>query len=291
MTKGYPNKGGRHGDAGLKIGREGLEPVFDFVAMAQKEKKPFSLWYAPFLPHTPHTPPERILKSYRDKGLSASVAKYYAMCEWFDETCGQLLDHLDEEGLRDDTLVLYVADNGWIQQENSNGYAPRSKRSPYEGGTRTPIMLRWPDVIPPAARPELCSSIDLVPTILSAAGAKIPGKLDGLNLLPTIRDGKPLGRKAIFGESFAHDIADIENPEASLLYRWVIEDQWKLLLTYDGAQGRMKYPPAGFAPQLYELKNDPLEKTNLAGDHPELVARLSKRIDGWWPVTKRKQSP
>jgi uncharacterized sulfatase len=85
-------------------------------------------------------------------------------------------------------------------------------------------MLRWPGVIPPAARPELCSSIDLAPTILSAAGARIPDKLDGLDLLPAIRDGKPLGRNAIFGESFAHDIADIEDPEASLLFRWVIED-------------------------------------------------------------------
>ena len=62
MTHGDPKRGGRHGDAGLKIGRNGLKPITDFVKLAQKEEKPFLLWYAPFLPHTPHNPPERLLK-------------------------------------------------------------------------------------------------------------------------------------------------------------------------------------------------------------------------------------
>ena len=86
MTRGFPEPGGRHGDDGLKIGREGLEPIQKFVDMAVDQEKPFFLWYAPFLPHTPHRPPERLLKKYRD-GRPLTVAKYYAMCEWFDETC------------------------------------------------------------------------------------------------------------------------------------------------------------------------------------------------------------
>ena len=64
------------------------------------------------------------------------------MCEWFDETCGELLDFLDENKLADDTLVLFVTDNGWIQSTDSGRYAPKSKRSQYDGGIRTPIMLR-----------------------------------------------------------------------------------------------------------------------------------------------------
>ena len=123
----------------------------------------------------------------------------------------------------------------------------------------------------PADRPELCSSIDIVPTILAAAGAEIPQRLPGLNLLPNLQEGTPIERDAIFGESFAHDIADIENPQASLLYRWVIRDHSKLLLTYDGRPGRMKYPPSGGQPQLFDLKSDPHEKVNLAAKQPELV--------------------
>lgn len=149
MTRGFPERGGRHGDDGLKIGREGMEPVTDFIDTAVDDDKPFFLWYAPFLPHTPHNPPERILEKYQEPGRPAALAKYYAMCEWFDETCGQLISHLQDSGVYENTLIVYVTDNGWIQRtpemELPEGwrpsFAPRSKQSPYEGGTRTPIML------------------------------------------------------------------------------------------------------------------------------------------------------
>lgn len=290
MTRGFPNKGGRHGDDGLKIGREGLQPVFDFVDMATTEKKPFFLWYSPFLPHTPHNPPERILAKYRDKVDSLSVAKYYAMCEWFDETCGQLLDYLDQKGLTNNTLVYYICDNGWIQNPEGNNYAPRSKQSPNEGGTRQPILLSWPGVIKPGKHEELASSIDLVPTILSAAGARIPNNLPGVDLMPLIRDGKKLERDEIFGEGFAHDVANVDKPEDSLLYRWVIEGKWKLLLTYDGQVGRYasSHPRTEKRPQLFDLLADPNEDNNLASKNPEVVERLATKIADWWPVTERK---
>jgi uncharacterized sulfatase len=279
MTQGYPNKGGRHGDAGLRIGRDGMEPVFDFMDRSVADEKPFFVWYAPFLPHTPHNPPPRLFEKYQTKGVPDRIAKYFAMCEWFDETCGALIGHIDESGIAENTLVIYVTDNGWIQTE-SGGYGPRSKRSPYEGGTRTPIMFRWTGVIPAADRPELCSSIDIVPTILAAANAKGPHDFPGLNLLPYLKTGEVIGRDTLFGESFAHDIADIENPQASLLYRWVIHGHDKLILTYDGAPGRMKYPPQGGEPQLFDLKGDPDEKVNLATENPDLVKQLTALLDG-----------
>lgn len=287
MTRGYPKPGGRHGDDGLKIGREGMEPVFDFVDSAVADEKPFFLWYAPFLPHTPHNPPARLNDKYLAKGFTGEVAKYYAMCEWFDETCGALVNHLDEAGVGENTLIVYVADNGWIQAD-SGSYEPRSKRSPNEGGTRTPIMFRWPETVEAADRPELCSSIDIVPTILAAAGVKGPHDFPGLNLLPELKSGDTIDRNVLLGESFAHDIADIHRPEASLLYRWVIEDEMKLLLTYDGTQGGMKYRPQDFRPQLYDLGKDPNETNNLASSNPEAVQRLAKRIENWWPATGRK---
>ena len=281
MTKGFPNPGGRHGDAGLKIGREGMAPVFDFIDSSVKDDTPFFVWYAPFLPHTPHNPPARLFDKYKAKGTPDRIAKYHAMCEWFDETCGALMAHLDKSGIAEDTLVIYVTDNGWIQTEQG-GYGPRSKRSPYEGGTRTPIMFRWPGTIPAADRPELCSSIDIVPTILAATGAKGPHNFPGLDLLPQLKSGETIPRDTLFGESFAHDIADIHKPSDSLLHRWVIRGHDKLLLTYDGAPGKMKYRATDGAPQLYDLKTDPGENANLANKKPGLVKALSGLLDDWY---------
>ncbi|MEO0415550.1 MAG: sulfatase-like hydrolase/transferase, partial [Verrucomicrobiota bacterium] len=287
MTKGYPHKGGRHGDAGLKIGREGMKPVFDFIDRSVDAEKPFFVWYAPFMPHTPHTPPDRLFKKYQAKGLPEAIAKYYAMCEWFDETCGALVNHIDDAGVGEDTLIIYVTDNGWIQTE-ARGYGPRSKRSPYEGGARTPIMFRWPKTIPAADRAELCSSIDIVPTILAAAGAEGPHDFPGLNLLPEMKSGDAIKRDAIYGEIFAHDVPDIENPQASLLYRWVIQGHDKLILTYDGEPGKMKYPAVSGEAQLYDLKKDPFEKSNLAKGNSDRVKELSELLESWYVPEQRE---
>ncbi len=290
MTRGFPERGGRHGDDGLAIGREGMEPIEDFVAMARSQDRPFFLWYAPFLPHTPHNPPERLLARYRDKVDSIHVARYYAMCQWFDETCGRLLGILDEHGIREETLVVYVTDNGWIQNPDRRGYGPRSKQTAHEGGIRTPVMLSWPGVLEPADRPETVTSLDLFPTILAAAGAEVPEGLPGLDLLPQLKTREPIARERIFGEGFAHDIADLDQPEASLLYRWVIQGRWKLILTYDGKANRYQatHPRSDPRPQLYDLEADPHERTNLAAEHPLRVEQLAGAIGRWYPVRQRQ---
>jgi len=292
MTRGFPQPGGRHGDDGLKIGREGMTPVLEFIDQAVAEQKPFFLWYAPFLPHTPHTPPDLLFQKYKAKGVASDfVARYYAMVEWFDETCGQLLDHLEAKGLTRDTLVVYLGDNGWIQQPDGPGFAPRSKQSANEGGTRQPTLFCWPGVVRPGKRGEqLCSSVDIVPTALAAAGAAVPKELPGYNLLPILKSGQPTLRQVVFGETFAHDVADIDKPEESLLYRWVIEGKWKLLLTYDGKLGRYAahHPRTEKRPQLFDLLADPHEDRNLAAQNPELVARLAEKLQDWWPVNERQ---
>ena len=293
MTRGFPQPGGRHGDDGLRIGREGMEPIFSFIDEATAARKPFFIWYAPFLPHTPHTPPDRLFQKYKAKGVASDhVARYYAMVEWFDETCGQLFDRLEAKGLTRDTLVVYIADNGWIQQENGPGYAPRSKQTAHEGGVRQPTLFSWPGTIVPGRRGgQLCSSVDIVPTLLAAAGAAIPAGLPGLNLLPVLRTGTPTPRQEVFGETFAHDIADLERPAASLVYRWVIEGRWKLLLTYDGAVSARyasSNPRTELRPQLFDLLADPHEDRNLAAANPEVVARLAARLKGWWDASPRQ---
>lgn len=293
MTRGFPQPGGRHGDDGLKIGREGMAPVFDFIDLAIAERKPFFIWYAPFMPHSPHTPPERLFAKYKAKGLTSDfIARYYAMVEWFDETCGQLIDRVDARGLTANTLFVYLADNGWIQQAGGPGFAPRSKQSANEGGTRQPTLFSWPGIIQPGPRGEqLCSSVDIVPTLLAAAGAPIPSNLPGYNLLPILKSGRPTPRDLVCGETYAHDIANLERPEDSLVYRWAIEGRWKLLLTYDG-QVSDRYadanPRGDRRPQLYDLLADPHENQNLAAQNPAVVARLAARLQDWWPVTRRQ---
>jgi arylsulfatase A-like enzyme len=293
MTRGFPQPGGRHGDDGLKIGREGMTPVFDFIDQAVDAKKPFFIWYAPFLPHTPHTPPDHLFQKYKAMGIASDhVARYYAMVEWFDETCGQLIDRIETKGLTRNTLFVYLADNGWIQQENGQGFAPRSKQSANEGGIRQPTMFSWPGVIQPGKRgDQLCSSVDIVPTLLAAAGATAPKNLPGYNLLPILKTGRPTPRSIVFGETYAHDIANLEKPEASLVYRWAIEGKWKLLLTYDGAVSA-RYdsanPRTEKRPQLFDLLADPHENRNLAAQNPAVVSRLAGKLQEWWPVTERK---
>lgn len=292
MTRGFPQPGGRHGDDGLSIGRETMKPVLDFIDEAHTAGKPFFVWYAPMLPHTPHNPPDRLFQKYKQKGnLTDPVARYYAMVEWFDESCGQLIDHVAAKGLTENTLFVYVADNGWIQRENAPGFAPRSKQSPNEGGIRQPILFSQPGVVVPGDRGEqFCSTIDFLPTFLAAAGAPIPEGLPGDNLWPMLKSGEPSPRKEVFGETFAHDIPDLENPEGGLVYRWVIEDRWKLLLTYDGDVGRQTdvHPREEKRPQLFDVRADPHEERNVARDNPEVVARLAKKIAAWWPVKERK---
>ncbi len=187
MTHGNPKQGGRHGDAGLKIGREGMTSVTEFIDLAVEQKKPFFLWYAPFLPHTPHNPPQRLLNRYANDDLATDVAQYYAMCEWFDETCGELLDHLDKKDVADNTIVLYFNDNGPNSSRWNDGMKGR-KGSTDEGGVRSPLFVRWPDGVKNPGRrvSQICGALDLYPTILAATGAANVGKkvLDGKSLLP-----------------------------------------------------------------------------------------------------------
>jgi arylsulfatase A-like enzyme len=290
MTRGFPEPEGRHGDDGLVIGREGLTPVTDFIDMAVGEEKPFFLWYAPFLPHRPHTPPRRLLNKYLDKGLEFRIARYYAMIEWFDETNGAIVDYIDDKGLTDNTLFVYVSDNGWIQSVGKDDFAPRSKLTAFEGGVRTPIFFTWGDKFKTSDRPELVSSIDLFPTILAAAGARIPENIPGLNLLPNLEVGSKIPRQAIFGESFAHDVLDFENPHKTLIYRWVIEDKWKLLLTYDGIISTFSdvITREEKRPQLYDLSADPHETKNRAAENPDIVAKMAGQINDWYSVDQVK---
>jgi uncharacterized sulfatase len=188
------------------------------------------------------------------------------MVEWFDETCGQLLDHLDKQGLADNTIVLYVTDNGWVA--GPDGRPTRSKLTPYDAGLRTPIMVRWPGKIKPRMSDDLAMSIDLVPTVLAALGLKPTPAMQGVNLM----DAKAVAaRKTIFGECFVHTAIDLNNPSKNLEQRWIVDGAWKLIVPQNNSET-----------ELYNLAADPHEETNLASKEARKVNALKRKLDAWW---------
>lgn len=268
MTRGE-GKGARHGDDGLKVGREGLGRVESFVRDAGE--RPWLVWYAPFLPHAPHTPPEELLVKYLQRTPHEAVARYWACVEWFDRTCGELLDLVERES-KGETIVVYTTDNGWIQDESRvNRYGPRSKLTAYEGGLRTPLMVRWPGHIQPRVdRVNPVSNVDIWPTLAAMLEVDAPGSLPGINLL----DSSAVARRGrVFGGQYAHDVADVDWPTRSLERRWMVDGWWKLMVgAVDGDV------------ELYDLEHDPAELNNLAAGNPGKVLELLGVLDGWWEV-------
>lgn len=278
FTHGMTKKG-RHGDEGLDIGRKTLQPIYEFVDAV---KSPWFIWYAPMLPHQPHNPPERIAKKYQRPGRDERMAKYMAMCEWTDETVGELLAGLEKRGLRKNLMIVFVVDNGWVQATGApkagDQFGTRSKNTPYDAGVRTPFIVHWPGHTKAARYPDLVSTIDIAPTIWEACGVESPKKTSGISLLSAAAGKGPLKRDAVFGELYIHTSVKIEDPVANLTHRWVREGKWKLIV-----------PVKEGTPELFDLEKDPGEKTNLASAQADVVVRLQKRLaEDWktWPAKK-----
>jgi len=277
-----------NGDAGLIIGRKTMQPVFDFVD--RNADRPFLLWYAPVLPHEPHDAPAKYRERFESNPhVPQRMVGYYANIAWFDDTVGQLLDHLDGKGLTKNTLFVYVCDNGWTTQTNSPKQDKRSKRSPFENGIRTPILLRWDGIIQPATHEALVSSIDLVPTVLSALGvARTPYQLPGVDLMPSARGEEPLDAdRPVFGEIYPGDAMSLGKPERDIAYRWVRDGNLKLIVPHASESGKAwnRYVDRI---TLYDLASDPGETKNLADDPKSIdhVSRLQKLLDDWWPARR-----
>lgn len=265
-------RGDRHGDDGLQIGRKTMQPIEDFWDEASAAQQPWMVWYAPMLPHDPHQPPQSYLDRTRPIAPTETVAKYWAMVEWFDATVGELLGSLERRGWAENTIVVYVADNGWIQDPNKSRYAPKSKQSPYDGGVRTPIMIRWPGRIEPGFSEDLAQSIDLMPTVLHHVGLTAPEGLPGIVLSDS---GARSGRHAIFGECFTHNANDLDEPRANLRWRWIVRGDWKLIVPNPTIEREA-------TAELYHLSTDPNENDNLIDREPQLATSLRTELDGWW---------
>ncbi len=265
-------QGGRHGDDGLTIGRKTLEPIKTFLDSCNDSKQPFLIWYAPMMPHDPHTPPDRLLNKYNVLTDSIHIARYWAMIEWFDETVGNIMDELSQRQLLENTIVVYVADNGWIQSQDNARYAPKSKQSPYDGGLRTPIIVNWKGHIEPQISSHLAQSIDIVPTLRKALQLPADDSLPGIDLL----DEKSVARRStIFGSCFSHNSNDLDDPSRSLRWRWMIDGNTKLIVP------NPELEPNGSV-ELFDLEQDPFENNNLADRDSDRLKEMTKALDSWW---------
>lgn len=267
----------------VRIGRAGLDPVFDFID--RHRDGPFFVWFAPQLPHIPHDPPPEFVRPYLAGGLPADVATYFGAVSWFDAGLGQLIDHLDRIGIRDQTLVVYAADNGWeeltmtgpeplVKQVASMG-GPSGKMSLYDPGFRTPVIFDWPGRIPPdRVINTLISLADVFPTLLSFAGIEAVPNRDGRDLRSVIEGSELLEPKPQIGnvEVVRSDTRSGEHVSNRRLapggyfYR---DDTWHYI--------EYSTRPA----ELYRVVDDPDETHDLALQEPLLVARFSAQIAAW----------
>ncbi|TWU01561.1 sulfatase-like hydrolase/transferase [Neorhodopirellula pilleata] len=266
MTHGDHSRGGRHGDQGLKIGRDTMQPIYDFVDKADANDQPFFIWYGVFLPHAPHDAPDRLFDKYKDIAPNESTARYWANIEWLDEGCGQIVDHLKEKKLYDNTIFVFTCDNGWVADPKRVGGSIRSKRDPVEAGIRTPIFLTHEGTIAPLRdKTTLASNIDIATTILEACGIEPPATMQGLDL----RDTETLNeRNRVFVDIYEHDsdldkLADLDDG----LRARVVIDGWDKLIARPTRN------------ELYNLENDPDDRKDLSAENPAKVEKLKSMLD------------
>jgi arylsulfatase A len=277
-----------NGDAGLNIGRTTMQPIDDFLDDHGDE--PFLLWYAPFLPHEPHDAPERLLRLYEQKaGVPRHFRPYYAACTWFDETVGALIRSIESRGLAENTIFVFVIDNGWEPSTEPHrrfpGYAedPRSKRSPFELGVRTPILIRWDGRVRPATHEAPCNTVDILPTLLYAVGLGEHAKdLPGVDLWPSATGREPPPKRPVFGEIYPGDATVLSDPSRDIAYRWIREGDWKLIVPHV-REGRV-WRNYVTRPALFHVADDPREQHDLSGDpqHARRIEQMRKALDAWW---------
>ena len=211
--------------------------------------KPFFLQVAFNAPHVELAAPEDLVAKHKSDGL------YGAVVEGLDVGIGRILTTLDEQGLRDNTLVIFVSDNGAPRRTGSNAPLRGYKGSVDEGGIRTPAIVRWPKRVPAGVKlDQPIAIIDLFPSIAAALNLPLNAelKIDGVNQWSAIAGGKTLPRPPFLVAS--SDIA-------------LFDGDWKLVETNAGQRA------------LYNLKADISEAKDLLVTQPEQAAKLGAQLD------------
>jgi uncharacterized sulfatase len=233
--------------------------------------------------HSPHEPPANLQAKYNSlyPSLPAETRSYLAILEYADQQIGRLIDHIDQQGLGDETLILVMADNGavGVNADNieSNGPFRGSKGSMFEGGFREPLIARWTGNVAAGGvdQDTVIWGPDLFPTLLDIAGVAAPAgaSFDGENLSQALRGVQsqprttPLFWNMNRGMEDRHANPNPAGAGANGQEAFAIRSgNWKLLLNADGT-----------APELYDLANDVGEANNLAIQQPAIVEQLASQ--------------
>jgi len=243
--------------------------------MEENKASPMFIHFSPYMVHTPLQPVPEYVSHYDGMELNAT---YASMVEKLDEAVGKLLAALDQLGLADNTLVVFCSDNGGIAAIHAQTPLRGGKGSYYEGGVREPMVMRWPEKIQPGSRcEELVNALDFYPTFMDAAGLEPPDGLDGVSLLPLMKEPgewEPVPQfwhYPIYLQAYQGELDDARDP----LFRTrpgsaMRAGQWKLHEYFeDGAL------------ELYDLEQDPGERQNLAETYPEKTAELHWMMKEW----------
>ena len=225
--------------------------------------RPFFVYLATNAPHSPLEIADSYVEPYRKMGLDEQIAKVYGMVTNMDENIGRVLARLEELKLAEDTIVIFLTDNGPAGRRY-NGGMRGAKGTVYEGGIRVPFFLRWPRMVKPGAQIDrLAAHIDVAPTLLAACGARAPQgvTLDGRSLMPLLRaDRGPWPDRTLFFQWHRGDEPELYRSCAARNQRWKLVD----------------------GKELYDLASDPAEAKDVAAEHPDLVAELRRQYEEWF---------
>ncbi len=246
------------------------------------QQKPFFCYLAYNAPHSPYQVPDKYFDKFKSKGFDDTVAAFYGMCENLDDNVGRLLAQLDELKLAENTIVLFMTDNGGTAGVKTYNAGMRGgKVSVHEGGSRVPLFMRWPTAKwqPHVAQP-IVSHIDVLPTLLDLCGVTAPAgpKLDGISLRPLLE-----GKADTWPERtlFTHNPIDETNKFPGA----VRTQRYRLVREIKGPAGgsKAKANDDSATPwQLYDMAADPGEDRDIAKEKPELVTELSAKYDTWF---------
>jgi arylsulfatase A-like enzyme len=234
--------------------------------------RPFLLYLAFNAPHTPLEVPEYHRSLYR--GLEDdTTARVYGMVTNIDDNVGRLLARLDGLGIADDTIVVFLTDNGPQQERYTSGLRG-TKGTPYEGGIRVPCFVRWPRRFPAGVEDgRVAAHIDITPTLLAACGVARPAdvRLDGIDLLAP--PGAGSADRTIHIQWHRGDV-----PEALRAFA-AVGARWKLVQPLGTGPGPMPDP---IRLELYDILADPGEKEDLASRHPAIVESMRRGYEAWF---------
>ncbi|NOT30793.1 MAG: sulfatase-like hydrolase/transferase [Planctomycetes bacterium] len=289
--------------------------LFDWLERTPRAT-PFFVWWAPELPHVPHDPPRELLERVPLESIpipawfagdEAARAEFrarervlLAMDAWLDRGVAELREKLNALGELEETLFVFLSDNGWANGCVSKGWG-------YDKGLRTPMIVSWPAELARGTRfDDLVSPVDLYATILDYAGAPIPAHSEGQSLRPRI-EGRPFEpRAALYGALYPlTPTAELADPARDAYALWARTARWKFILSLKDIHAaadagsdvdEREDIKVSLAPdfvrkrgdiELYDLANDPYERTNLAAEpeHAAQLAELKRATLEWWHTT------